>query len=185
MGTGPLLQFPHPPRAGPVLLTLLSPPSSFILPSFAWFHIFFSSGQALLSALSWCSACTSVPEDVSLMDPWRGMSSTSSYSSAILFSCLQVVLDWVFISTNQLQDIWGRYKRGAPGPSSTLTVCETFSLGLSKCLEVFSFWKNTRIPQPDSHVKFGPNACSSRGGANQGLCVIHGMSVIDFSHFYI
>ena len=71
----------------------------------------------------------------------------------------------------------------APGPSSTLTVHETFSLGLSKCLEVFCFWKNTHIPQPDSHVKFGPNACSSRGGTNQGLCVIHGMSVIDFSHF--
>ena len=101
---------PHQGRSSPTN-TPVFPPSSFILPSLPWFHIFFSSGQALLSALSWCSACTSVPEDVSLMDPWRGMSSTSSYSSAILFSCLQVVLDWVFISTNQLQDIWGRYKR--------------------------------------------------------------------------
>ena len=36
------------------------PPSSLILPSFVWFYIFFSSGQVLLSALSWCSACISV-----------------------------------------------------------------------------------------------------------------------------
>ena len=37
--------------------TPVSPPSSFILLSFAWFYMFFSSGQVLLSALSWCSAC--------------------------------------------------------------------------------------------------------------------------------
>ena len=67
VGIGPLLQFPHPPRAGPVLLTLLFPPGSFLLPSFAWLYIFFSSGQALLSALSWCSACTSVSEGMFLM----------------------------------------------------------------------------------------------------------------------
>ena len=34
--------------------TPVSPASSFILPSFAWVCIFFSSGQVLLSALSWC-----------------------------------------------------------------------------------------------------------------------------------
>ena len=86
VGIGPLLQFPHRTSAGPVLPTLLSPPSSFILPSFAWFHIFFSTGQVLLSARSWCSARTSTSEGVFLMDPWREMSSTSTYSSAILFS---------------------------------------------------------------------------------------------------
>lgn len=52
-------------------------------------------------------------------------------------------------------------------------------------MEVFSFWKNTHIAQPGSSVNFGPNACLSRGRTNQGLCVIHGMSVIDFSHIYI
>ena len=37
-----LLLFPHPSRAGPVLLTLsVFPPCSFILPSFAWCCIFF------------------------------------------------------------------------------------------------------------------------------------------------
>ena len=46
-------------------------PSSFILPSFAWFYIFFSAGQVLLSALSWCSPCTSVSEGVLLMFPWE------------------------------------------------------------------------------------------------------------------
>ena len=35
-------------------------PSSFILSSFAWFYVFFSTGQVLLSTLSWYSACTSV-----------------------------------------------------------------------------------------------------------------------------
>ena len=74
VGIGLLLQFPHPPRAGPFLLTLLFfPPSSYILPSFVWFYIFFFTGQVLLSTLSWCSACTSVSEGVFLMYPWREM----------------------------------------------------------------------------------------------------------------
>ena len=65
--------------------TPVFPPRSFILPSFAWFYIFFSTGQVLLSALSRCSACTSVSEGVFLMYPWREMYSTSTYSSTILF----------------------------------------------------------------------------------------------------
>ena len=74
-------------KAGPILLTLLFfSPSSFILWSFAWFYIFFSSGQVLLFALSWCSAYTSVSEGVFLMYLWREMYSTSTYSSASLFS---------------------------------------------------------------------------------------------------
>ena len=51
--------------------TPVFPPSSFILLSFAWFCIFLSTGQVLLSALSWCSVCTSVSEGVFLMYPWR------------------------------------------------------------------------------------------------------------------
>ena len=67
--------------------TPVFPPSSFILPSFVWVYIFFSAGQVLLSTLSWCSACTSeVSEGVFLMYPWREVYSTSTYSSAILFS---------------------------------------------------------------------------------------------------
>ena len=66
--------------------TPVFPPTSFLLPSFVWFYIFFSSGQALLSAVSCCSACTSVSEGVFLMYPWREMYFTSTYSSAILFS---------------------------------------------------------------------------------------------------
>ena len=87
LGIRPLLQFLHPVRASPVLLTILFfPPSSFVLLSFAWFYIFFSTDQVLLSVLSWCSACTSVFEGVFLMYPWREMYSTSTYSSVILFS---------------------------------------------------------------------------------------------------
>ena len=80
-----LLQFPHLPRAGPVLLTLLFFPVSFILPSFVWFYIFFSTSQVLLPVFSWCSAFTSVSEGVFLMYQWKEMYSMSTYSSAILF----------------------------------------------------------------------------------------------------
>ena len=64
---GHLLQFSHPPRAGPVLLTLLFFP---LVPSSywdLWFDIFFSTDQVLLSTLNWCSANTSVSEGVFLM----------------------------------------------------------------------------------------------------------------------
>ena len=54
-------------RAGPILLTL--PPNSFVPPSFALFYILFSSGQLLLSALSWCCRCTSVSKGVFLIYP--------------------------------------------------------------------------------------------------------------------
>ena len=86
VGIGPLLQSPHPPKAGPVLPTPVFPPSSFVLPSFARVYIFLSTGQVLLSALSWPSACTSVSEAVFLMYPWREMYSMSTYSFTILFS---------------------------------------------------------------------------------------------------
>ena len=66
--------------------TPVSPPSSFVLPSCAWFYIFFSSRQVLLLTLIWCSAGTSVSEGVFLMYLWREMYSTSTYSSASLFS---------------------------------------------------------------------------------------------------
>ena len=66
--------------------TPVFPPHSFILLSSAWFCIFFSAGQVLLSTLSWWSECTSVSEGVFLMYLWRKMYSMSTYSSAILFS---------------------------------------------------------------------------------------------------
>ena len=65
--------------------TPVFPLGIFILPSVAWFYVFFSTGQILLSAPSWCSTCTSVSEGVYLMYPWREMYSTSSYSFAIFF----------------------------------------------------------------------------------------------------
>ena len=87
VGIGPLLQFPHPSRAGAVLTsTPVFPTNSFFLPNFAGVYIFFSAGQVLLSTLSWCSACTSVSEGVFLMYPWRETYSTSTYTSVILFS---------------------------------------------------------------------------------------------------
>ena len=66
--------------------TSVFPPSSFTLPSFAWFYKLFSIGQVFLSTLSWCSACISVSESVFLMYSWREMYSMSTYPSTILFS---------------------------------------------------------------------------------------------------
>jgi len=79
--------FSSPTRKGRSCLanTPVFPPSAFILPSFLWFYIFFSSGQDLLSTLRWCSACTSVSEVVFLLHLWREMCSTSTYSSSILY----------------------------------------------------------------------------------------------------
>ena len=78
VGIGPLLQFPSP--RGKSNNTPVFSPSSFILLSLMWFYIIFSTDQILLSALSWCSACTSVSEGVFLIYPWREMCSTSTYS---------------------------------------------------------------------------------------------------------
>ena len=71
-------------RSSPTNSPLL-PPTSFILPSFPLFYIFFSAGQVLLSTLSWYSASTSVSEGAFLMYLWREMYYTSNYST-ILFS---------------------------------------------------------------------------------------------------
>ena len=71
-------------RSSPTNILVFSP-CFFALPSFSWLYIFFSSGKVLLSALSCCSACTSMSEGIFLMYSWREMYSTSTYSSAILF----------------------------------------------------------------------------------------------------
>ena len=88
------------------------PPSSFILPSFAWVYILFSSGQELLSALSWYSGCTSVSEGVFLMYPWREMYSMSTYTSTILF-----FLNFCFLK----RCLWSIYC----GPDPILGTCKT------------------------------------------------------------
>ena len=82
----PLLQrvFPSAEGRSNPTNTPVSPPSSFVLPSFVWFYILFSTGQLLLSTVSWCSVCTSVSEGVFLMYPWTDRYFTSTYS-AILF----------------------------------------------------------------------------------------------------
>ena len=92
MGRGAWLATVHGvTRVGHDLVTKPAP-LFFILLSFAWFYIFFSTGQVLLSTLSWCSAWTSVSECVFLMYLWKEMYSMSTYSSAILFLC--VVYIW-------------------------------------------------------------------------------------------
>ena len=88
--------------------TPVFPHSSFILLSFVWCYIFFSIGQVFLSALSWCSACTSGSEGVFLMYPWREMYSRSTYSSAILFSSwLQVFISFLDLQKSEYYVIKG------------------------------------------------------------------------------
>ena len=74
VGIGPLLQFPHPMKAGPILITLPFPP---LVPSSyrvlcGPIH-YFPLVSYSLSALSWCFAFTSVSKGVFLMYPWREM----------------------------------------------------------------------------------------------------------------
>ena len=71
--------------------------SSFVLQSFSSVYIFFSTGQVPLSALSWCSACTSAFERVFMIYPWKAIYSMSTYS-AILFSSGCWVLSQLFKS---------------------------------------------------------------------------------------
>ena len=94
VGIRALLQFlPAEGRSSPTNAPV-SPPSSFVLLSFAWFYMFFSTGQVLLSALGWCSAWGSVSGGVFLMHPLGEMCSTSTYSSAILFSLIHSQYWW-------------------------------------------------------------------------------------------
>ena len=103
--------------------TPVFPPSSFILPSFGWFYIFFSAGQVLLSTLSWCSACTSVSEGVFLMYLWGEIDPTSTYSSAILFSPWKLFvcnfLTWYFEISRWYPLIWLWFSH-CPGIYNTL-----------------------------------------------------------------
>ena len=85
-------------RSSPTNTPVFSP-SSFILPSFAWFYIFFCSGQVLLSTFSRCSACTSVSESIFLMYPWGEMyynPPTPPPSCCPLLSCFSVCLVFFF-----------------------------------------------------------------------------------------
>ena len=86
VGSGPLVQFPHLLRAGPVLQTLLffplvPCPTEFCMGLYILFHW----SDILSVLLPWCSACTSVSEGVFLTYTLREMYSTSTYSSTILF----------------------------------------------------------------------------------------------------
>ena len=117
----PLFQFPHPPGAGPVLLTLLFS-VCFLHPSeFCMLYIFFSSGQVLLPALCWCSARSFVSEGVFLMYLWREIYSMSAYSSTILFSlavsfCRESSQpwDWTCVSCTGKHILY-HWAREAPG----------------------------------------------------------------------
>ena len=83
-GSDPCFSSPHTSGRSSPTNTPVFPPSSFVLLSFVWLYILFSSSQVLLSTLSRCSTSTS--EGVFLMFLWREMYFMSTYSSTILFS---------------------------------------------------------------------------------------------------
>ena len=90
---GPLLQFSHPPRAGPVLLTLLFYP---LLPSS--YRVFHGSMYTFPVVKYSCPLSAGVLqtllcEGVFLMYLWRQMYSTSTYFSAILFNQISPYFD--------------------------------------------------------------------------------------------
>ena len=121
--------------------TPVFPPSSFILPSFAWFYIVFSTGQVLLSAPSWCSACASVSEGVFLMYLWRELYSMSTYSSAILFlpQVLGVFLKQINFGEKNDKIKW--YISEAGVRATTLNVSEFWILGALRKLVVYLLFK--------------------------------------------
>ena len=67
---------------------------SFVLPSYARIFPVLSSVQGPLLVFSWCSVRIDPSVDVFLMHLWREITSTSSYSSAILKKTSTFVLNW-------------------------------------------------------------------------------------------
>ena len=126
--------------------TPVFPPSSFILPSFGWFSVVFSTGQVLLSALSWCSACTSASEGVFLMYPWRERYSTSTCSFTILFSPQNIGnSDTCYTEWMKLEDMQSDINQSF---SSVTVVSDSLKpQGL----------QHTRLPCPSTN----PGACSN------------------------
>ena len=145
-----------PPTAESRSSPTVFPPSSFILPSFSCFHIFFSSGQVLLSALGWCSTSTSVSEGAFLMYLWREMCSASTYSSVILFSVYLIydfITDYVLIV--KLNKIWWEIIR--PSEVSILKkVWKTFIVlifGFSSPVIIWTFRSYTKFSGLESICK--------------------------------
>ena len=82
------------------------PTSSFILPSFAWFYIFISTSQVLLSTLSWCFARNSVSKAVFLMYPWRNVLHIHLFLSHILYFVLWSQLSFLKIFFSESSWLW-------------------------------------------------------------------------------
>ena len=100
VGIGPLPQLPHPPRAGPVLLTLLFlppiPSSYLVLPGSV--NSFLVRSSCPLSA---CPPRTSESEGVFLTYPWREVCSLSSSSRHLVpLSVICSLLLWLPLKDN-------------------------------------------------------------------------------------
>ena len=86
-------------RSSPTHSPFFPLPLSSVLLSFA---SFFSGGEVLLPALSWCSAGSSVSGGIFLIHSWREMNSTSTYSSAIL-DLYRIVFEYTSIGFPNFQ----------------------------------------------------------------------------------
>ena len=103
VGIGPLLQFLHQLRAGPVLLIFLFSP---LVPSSYWvLHGSIYSFPLVRYSSLLSAGVLHVSEVVFLMYPWREMYSTSTYSSAIFnlwfLKLIRDCLDWSFWAEGQ------------------------------------------------------------------------------------
>ena len=86
--------------------TPLSPPSSFILPRFAWVSVLFFTGQVLLPAPSWGSECTYVSEGLFLMYRWREIYSMSNLLLHHLVLSWMTLLKYIQICIFSLSWLW-------------------------------------------------------------------------------
>ena len=150
----PPTEFSSSPTNTPVF-----PTGSFFLPSFVRFHIFFPTDQVLLSALSWCSACTSGSQGVFLLYPWWDMYSISTYSSTILFSRSFLFLDSLSTSASVLPvNIQGWFPLGLTGlissqccprdsqETSPEPQFESINFSSLRILtSIYDYWKNHRF----------------------------------------
>ena len=121
VGTGPLLQLPHPPRAGAVLLTL---PFCPLLPSS--YRVLHCSIYSFLGVRYSCPLSAGVLQallfdDAFLMYLWREMYSTSSYST-ILFSLQRYSLKGEYF---QIHGLICSFQSNLRSTQQNLTLYET------------------------------------------------------------
>ena len=119
-------------RSSPTNTTVFLP-SSFVLPSFASFYIFFFTGHELLSTLSWCSACSSV---------WRCIPVVSMERDVLyvhLLLCHLVLLSLLFNMLSRYHN-FSSMKQESFNFMATVTICSDFGAQENKVCILHRNW---------------------------------------------